>query len=403
MHIDKPEIQDQASFLADWGNWALFYGSVFFFVANLYAAIAIFPAYSLAIGSTPFQAGLQNTAFGLAAVLLRLFLGPVMDRQGPKPLMLFGIFSFATAPLLLMLSPSFNMLLVARIYQSIGLAVVLPGIFTLVAEMAPAGRIGTYLGASKIFTNLGLLVGPAGALFVIKSFGYSGWFIISALTGSVALALLAGVRTPTVPVNIEKIASSWNQIKKAMTEKQIYPIIAGIALFSFSYSAVISFAAVHIETTAPGSEAAYFFMILGLTGIIASIATGAITDRFNHQRIAWPMLAILGVGAAFFYFIPIWPTMIIICAIILGIGIQGSSLVFTAWLIDISRPGLRATTISIQENTIDLFFAAGALTFGLAAQGPGLGITFLVTGIVTISLVLPLRRKSASLMFKNPH
>ncbi|MCJ7806829.1 MAG: MFS transporter [Clostridia bacterium] len=397
MHINKPEMQDRASFSADWGNWALFYGSVFFFVANLFAAIAIFPAYSLAIGSTPFQAGLQNTAFGLAAVLLRLFLGPVMDRQGPKPLMLFGLFSFATTPLLLMLSPSFNMLLVARIYQSIGLAVVLPGISTLIAEMAPDGRIGTYLGASKIFSNLGLLVGPAGALFIIESFGYGGWLIISALTGLVALALLAGVRTPTVAVNIEKIASSWNQIKKALAEKQIYPIIAGVALFSFSYSAVISFAAVHIETSAPGSEAAYFFMILGLTGIVASLAAGAITDRFGHQRVAWPMLIILGIGAAFFYYIPIWPTMIVICAIILGIGIQGSSLVFTAWMIDISRPGLRATTISIQENTIDLFFAVGALTFGLAAQGPGLGITFLVTGILTISFVLPLRRISASL------
>jgi len=46
-----------------WKNWAYFYGSVFFFMANLFAVIATFPAYSLAIGSTPFQSGLQNTVF----------------------------------------------------------------------------------------------------------------------------------------------------------------------------------------------------------------------------------------------------------------------------------------------------------------------------------------------------
>ena len=392
-----------AHFQAGRGNWALFYGSVFFFMANLFAAIAIFPAYSLAIGSTPFQAGLQNTAFGIAAVLLRLFLGPVMDRQGPKTLMLLGIFSFATTPLLLLISPSFNMLLAARIYQALGLAVVLPGISTLVAEMAPPGRIGTYLGSTRIFINLGLLAGPSSALFIIVESGYNQWFIFSAFTGMLSLALLAVVKTPAVPVRAEKPVSSLNQIKKALSEKLIYPIIAGIAIFSFTYSGVVSFTAIYIETAAPGYEAAYFFIILGLTGIIVSLAVGALSDHFGRRRVAWPMLTVLGTGSALFYFLPSWPALVFICAVILGIGIQGCSLVFAAWLIDISKPGLRATTISIQENTIDIFFAVGALSFGLAAQGPGLGIAFLVTGIFTMALALPLSRKSADLRRKQTH
>ena len=403
MQIDKITTHANASFKSGWGNWALLYCSIFFFIANLFAAIAIFPAYSLSIGSTPFQAGLQNTAFGLTAVLLRLFLGPVMDRQGPKLLMLLGIFTFATTPLLLLLSPSFNMLLAARIYQSLGLAVVLPGIWTIIAEMAPPGKIGTYLGVSRIFTNLSLLTGPSAALFIIGSFGYNHWFILSAITSTLSLALMATVKTPDIQIKTAKTASSWNLIKKAMAIKQIYPVIAGIALFSFTYSAVISFAAVHVEIAAPGSEAAYFFIILGLTGIIASLGAGVLSDRFGRRNIALPMLIILGIGTTLFSLLHLWPALVIICAVILGIGIQGSSLVFTAWLIDISKPGLRATTISIQENTIDILFSIGALAFGLAAQGPGLSIAFLVTGIVTITAVLPLYKASAALINKNPH
>ena len=53
-------------------NWALFLGAVLFFMANLFASIAIFPSYSLAIGSTPFQAGVQNTVFAVSAVGLRI-------------------------------------------------------------------------------------------------------------------------------------------------------------------------------------------------------------------------------------------------------------------------------------------------------------------------------------------
>jgi MFS family permease len=379
------------------GNWALFFGSIYFFMANLFASIAIFPAYSLAIGSTPFQAGLQSTVFALTAVLARFFLGPVMDRQGPKPLMIVGMFVFATTPLLLLINDSYAMLLLLRAYQSIGLAVVLPGISTLAAEMATEGRIGAHLGATRIFFNLGLLSGPAAALYLIETFGYPTWFIVSSLAGISALGLLAAVKTPAVTVIVGKVSSSWTQLAAAMNSRVIYPIIIAIAVFSFTYSAVISFAAVYIEETAPGSGAAYFFVILGLAGITASLGAGLLSDRYGRQNVAWPLLVVMGLGTALFYFFPLWPFLIIICAFLIGIGIQGSSLVFTAWLIDIAKPGLRATTISIQENTIDILFALGALIFGLAAQGPGLGFAFLVSGILTVAVVFPLRKKSIAL------
>ncbi len=400
MPMHQETTGSDSRFSAGFFNWFLFFGSVFFFMANLFASIAVFPAYSLSIGSTPFQAGLQNTLFGVTAVLIRFYLGPVMDHRGPKPLMLLGAFAFATTPLLLLLSPSYNLLLAARLYQSLGLAVFLPGMFALTAEMAPPYRIGTYLGALRIFFNLGLLAGPSAALLIIESLGYDSWFMVSGFSGLLSLALLAVVRTPLVPVRVEKKASSLNQIIEALSVKQIYPIIGGIALYAFSYSAVVSFAAVHIESTAPNIEAAYFFIAFGASGIITCVGAGALSDRFGRQQVAWPMLVTLGIGTTLFFYINQWPALVIICAIIIGIGIQGSSLVFAAWLIEISRPRLRATTISLQENTIDIVFALGALSFGIAAQGPGLGMAFFLTGIITAAAVLPFRRISANLLNK---
>lgn len=376
-------------------DWALFFGAVFFFLANLFASIAIFPGYSLFIGSSPFLAGLQNTAFGIFAVLLRFFFGPVMDRRGPKPLMLLGAFTFATAPLLLLIDQSYGMLLAARIYQSLGLAVFLPGVSTMAAAMAPPGRIGTYLGATRIFINLGLLMGPAGALLVIDRFGYSQWFALSAAISAISMALLAKVKVPTV-AGTEKIAGSRAQILRALSDRRVYPVIGGIALYSFTYSAVVSFAAVHIGEI--GAGASVFFILLGAAGIVASLAAGALSDRLGRHRLAWPLLSTLGIGTAAFYFLPQAPFLVIACALLVGLAIQGSSLVFAAWLIDISKPELRATTISIQENTIDIMFAVGAMVFGLAAQGPGLGSAFLATGIITLALVFPLGKKSAANM-----
>lgn len=92
MQPEDLKIKENKTAAGGWINWILFYGFVFFFMGNLFAAIAVFPAYSLSIGSTPFQAGLQNTIFALSSVAMRFFLGPVMDRKGPKLLMLIGIF-----------------------------------------------------------------------------------------------------------------------------------------------------------------------------------------------------------------------------------------------------------------------------------------------------------------------
>lgn len=398
MQIRQDHYQQTGPFISGPLNWGLFFGSVFFFVLNLFASVSIFPSYSLAIGSSPFQAGLQNTIFSLMAVVMRFFFGPVMDRKGPRPPMLLGIFTFATAPLLLLLSPTYPMLLAARVYQSIGLAVYLPGISTLAADMSPPEKIGTCLGASRIFINLGLLAGPAAALFVIGQFNYESWFVISAATCVLSFILLYAVKTPGLSHRSVQVAGSLGQIMKALAEKQIYPVLGGILLYSFTYSAVVSFAAVYIEEIFPNSQAPYFFIALGVAGIAGCLGAGALSDLLSRQKLAWPLLIFLGAGALAFSFIYLSPALVIICALILGLGIQGSSLVFAAWLIDLSKPELRATTMSLQENSIDIMFALAALVFGLAAQGPGLGSAFAAAGIITMAAVLPLARISGNII-----
>ena len=382
----------------EWLKWFLFFGSVFFFMANLFASLSIYPSYSLSIGSSPFQAGLQNTLFSLTAVLIRFYLGPVIDQKGAKPLMLLGAFTFTTAPLLLLVSPTYGMLIAARIYQSVGLAVYLPGMYALTAQMAPPEKIGTYLGALRVFFNLGLFAGPAASLLLLDRAEYTSWFLLCSFTSLLAFLLLSTIKAPPVVLATKKAAGSLTSYLKALSVKQVYPILGGIAIFSFTYSAAVSFSAVYIDSIKPNGEAALFFAVFGASGIAACLGVGALSDYFGRQKTAWPMLIITGIGIGLLYLLPEMPSLLLVCAVTLGIGIQGSSLVFAAWLIEISKPELRATTISLQENSLDIFFALGALTFGLAAQGPGLGLAFLLTGVITIIAVFPLGRLSAYLI-----
>ncbi len=365
-------------------------------MANLFAVIATFPAYSLEIGSTPFQSGLQNTVFGLSAVVLRMILGPIMDHKGAKPLMLIGAFAFATTPLIVMLSTSYWLLLVARVYQAIGLAVFMPGISSILAELAPANRLGTYLGGMRIFFNLGLMAGPATALFLIDNSGYNSWFAVSAVIGFLSLLMFAAVKTSSKPAEAPQSVSGIQNIREALKTKALYPIFGGITLMALVYSGVVSFSAVHLADPANGVTAAQFFVIFGVTGMVGALSVGAISDRIERSRIAWPLLAVLGAGSIIYAFVPLNPALLVVSAIILGLGLQGSSLVLSAWLLLLAKPGLRVTTVSLQENTVDIGFATGAFIFGLAAQGPGIGSAFIAMGLIIILAVIPFNRLARS-------
>lgn len=310
--------------------------------------------------------------------------------------MLIGAFAFATTPLIVMLGSSYWLLLAARVYQAIGVAVFMPGISTILAELAPSNRLGTYLGGLRIFFNLGLLAGPATALFLIDNSGYNSWFAVSAIIGSLSLLLFAAVKTKDKPADAPHPVSSISNTREALKVKTLYPILGSIALLAIVYSAIVSFSALHLAEPDNGTTAAHFFIIFGATGMVGALSAGAISDRFERSRIAWPMLAVLGAGAIIFAFVPIKPNLLVISAIILGLGSQGSSLVLSAWLLDLAKPGLRATTVSIQENTIDISFATGAFIFGLAAQGPGIGSAFATMGLIAILAVVPLSRLAKS-------
>ena len=73
------------------------------------------PSFVVAAGGTLAEAGLQNSVYLAAAVLLRFAFGPAADRWGTKPVMLVGLASFVLGGILFPLCAEFwQMLLVDR-------------------------------------------------------------------------------------------------------------------------------------------------------------------------------------------------------------------------------------------------------------------------------------------------
>ena len=365
-------------------NWAILFAGAFLVFVNFFVSLTVLPQYVLEIGGTDFQSGLQNTIFFLTAVVFRFYFGPLADRKGRKVPLLVGAFVFATAPGLFWLSTSVTMLLWARIYQAIGLAAFLSTGSSLVADLAPEGRTGAYLGIYRNILTLALLVGPSVALYVISQAGYGQWFLLSLLIGALSCILLLPVKTPTcIPIEGSGALSDTLSLLKdtSVTKTLLY-----IAITSLSYGALLTFAVIYISQATTLGNPGIFFFFFGLGGILANTTVGYLSDRFGNQRVAWPLLIMLGAGNMIMYALLAYPALWIVCSVLTGFGVAGSLLVFISWLVTVADTRLRATALSLQESTIDVTVAAGALFVGASSAWFGLGFSFfLIGGLVVLS------------------
>lgn len=374
-------------------NWALLFAAAFLFYVNLFVSITVLPQYAMAIGSTPFQSGLQNTLFFVTAVILRFYSGPYADRRGRKPPLLLGAFVFATTPLLLLASSTVWMLILARVYQAIGLATFLQSGSSLVADMAPEGKRGSYLGAYRLLVVLSVLFGPPAALSLVERSSFQVCFIGCSLIGFAALLMLCMVKTPPLPPG--ETLTSAGSVSIVLRNRRVWPLLSGIALASVSYSALLTYVILYISGASRIANPGVYFLYFGLAGIAANVCAGYLSDRFGRAAVAWPALILLGLGNLALAFVHTAPTLVIISSVLAGIGVYGSMLVLIAWLIDVVDGKQRATALSLQENTIDLSFAVGTLFFGLAGSHFGFQTAFTAAGFLVITpAILLLLNKS---------
>lgn len=381
----------------------LYSSLIMFFIAAyivfviFFTSLTVLPIYVIELGGSEFDSGLQTTIFFISAVILRFYFGPLADSKGRKLPLLIGAFVFATSGVFFMLCSNVWHLTLARLYQSIALATFLSSGSSLVADMAPVKSRGTYIGMYRLIITLAVLTGPVSALEVIKNFGYNFWFNLTFMGGIIAFILIAFVKAPYLKTvsNMRFI----NSIYTVFNNRVLWPIYAGLALTSICYGAILTFASLYISQTSEIVNPGIYFTYFGVSGILANISAGYLSDKYGREAIVWPASVILGIGLIALTFVPVVPATIIISGLLTGIGWSGGIAAFIAWLVDLIEEKMRGTVLAIQESIIDTFVALGSLVFGIQAAFIGIQFSFAFTGssIVVMTVMLFLMTKRCSI------
>jgi DHA1 family bicyclomycin/chloramphenicol resistance-like MFS transporter len=243
-----------------------------------------------ALGVAPEQAGLMMSLFLLGFAIAPLFYGPVSDRYGRKPVVLFGCTLFVIGGIGCAAAPSLPMLLLWRVVQGAGAGACVTMGLAIVRDLfdGPAARIR--LSYVAIATMVVPTIAPtAGAALL----ALGGWRTIHAVLAGIGLLLLLLIwigfaeSTRLDPANRLVPSVIARNYRRVLTHPLCLGyIIVGAAAFGalFAYVSGSSLFLINVVGLKPGQYALVF----------AATSLGIMAGSFFNGRLS-------GRGVAPFY------------------------------------------------------------------------------------------------------
>ncbi|WP_245596636.1 MDR family MFS transporter [Nocardioides alkalitolerans] len=150
-----------------------------------------------------------TTAFLLTMGVVIPLTGYLIQRLGTRPLFGLAMSLFTAGTAIAFVAPGFEVLLVARIVQATGTAIMLPLLMTTVMTLVPPSRRGVMMGNISIVISVAPALGPTVSGVILDHFGWR-WIFGLVLPIAVA-ALVIGLRmvrsvSPTSPARIDLVS-----------------------------------------------------------------------------------------------------------------------------------------------------------------------------------------------------
>jgi DHA2 family lincomycin resistance protein-like MFS transporter len=151
-----------------------------------------------------------TTAFALTMAVVIPITGWLMQRLNTRPVFALAMSSFVVGTVIAALSPVFEMLVVGRVVQAVGTAIMMPLMMTTVMTIVPANERGRTMGRVSIVMSVAPAVGPIVSGALIQVLPWQGLFWVMLPIALVMLAI--GVRrvpnvseTRNVPLDVRSV------------------------------------------------------------------------------------------------------------------------------------------------------------------------------------------------------
>ncbi len=227
-------------------------------------------------------------AFLLSSAVLLVPFGKLADIMGRKRMLLAGNILFTVFTLACALSVSGKMLVIARLLQGVGSAMILSSGMALIISAFPAEKRGRIIGLNTSATYIGLSAAPLLGGFMTQHYGWHSLFYINAIAGClIIIGIMYGVKAEWAEAKNDPFDWKGSLVYMVAMTSLMYgfskiPGNVGTVLTVFGVTGLIFFVLLEIKIQVPVLNISLFrdnkiFAFSNLAALINYAATFAIT------------------------------------------------------------------------------------------------------------------------------
>jgi DHA2 family lincomycin resistance protein-like MFS transporter len=162
-----------------------------------------------------------TTAFLLTMAVVIPVTGFLMQRINSRPIFILAMTLFSAGTLICALSPGLPLLIVGRVVQASGTAIMMPLLMTTVMTLVPPDQRGKMMGNISIVMSVAPAVGPVLAGFILAYLEWRFFFIIM------------------LPISLGALALGWRMMLN-VSEPRYAPLdIASVILSAIAFGGVV--------------------------------------------------------------------------------------------------------------------------------------------------------------------
>ncbi|MFL5665109.1 MAG: MFS transporter [Ktedonobacteraceae bacterium] len=182
----RAELSTSKDHIGSWVLVATILGSSMAFIDGTVVNVAL-PVLQTDLNATATDVQWVVEAYALFLAALILVGGSLGDHFGRRRAFALGIFLFTVASVLCGLAPNVNFLIVARAFQGIGGALLVPGSLAIISASFDSKQRGSAIGTWSGFTAITSAVGPVLGGFLVQ---YASWRWVFFINVPVAVIVL---------------------------------------------------------------------------------------------------------------------------------------------------------------------------------------------------------------------
>ncbi len=250
----------------------------------------ILPIYGRELGANAMEIGAFFSALSIMPVVIRPFLGRILDRWGRRPFFLLGLAGYSLAMVIFAFANTTLLLTLARFIQGIGQAFLWLAIFTMIADISLLTGRGHDFGFIDEAVNRGGLIGTTLgiiAYFYMINVGASTQFAWMILFGAFIIPTLIAFRIGWRGVDETLPETDDSSLKSRPISKQLITLMMIVMLTGASTAMVWPLLMIFLQdrlNASPDMLAMAYFPAAILNSFLPS-RLGILADRFGRKRL----------------------------------------------------------------------------------------------------------------------